>query len=424
MRRTIAGVLAALALALVLSAGSALGSQSGVITGEGGVADTVISVIVPVNLDFTLDPLEIEAEGGNQIVPANYMFINYTGAPVKVSLDIEARLKGGASLADGPGEISKDDPSATDKKLYFAILGADSLEQSGEGPDAFKGVYDAKKDTLVPFSAETNTASVHFVLAPATESAPGAGYDTLAEGGMGVAAFQFYANLNTYAAWRDGDVEIHAVYTLTPLRKPAYESYINYGGFTEDGWNTQLALPLLDLSGLGMDGTEGGGVPEPGLDGSSPTSPGFEAPNETFAPIASEKPFETVEPMETAEPSETPEPVEPLEPTGTEPVETPEPVDTEPVETPEPVDTEPVEPSEPVETEPVEPSEPVETEPVEPSEPVDTEPVEPSEPVETEPVEPSEPVDTEPVEASEPVDTEPVEPSEPIDTEPVEPSEP
>ncbi|MDR1705635.1 MAG: hypothetical protein LBS19_13255 [Clostridiales bacterium] len=241
-------ILTALVLSLALAAGSAgavLGAQSGVLIGENDVTSMVLRVTVPNDLSFVFDPLELEAEGGSQIAPADYFFINYTGAPIKVSLDITLELGDGVTLVDSPGVLGKDDIEATDKNIFFAILGADALPEgeldfTSGAAEPVKGIYDAAKDTLIPFDPITASASMEFILASATESFPGQGYDTLAEGSMGVGAFRFYAEMNTYANWKTGDVKVMCSYTLAPLRIPAYENYLAGDNFTQGGWGTQL----------------------------------------------------------------------------------------------------------------------------------------------------------------------------------------
>ena len=260
-----------LLLALGLSGGVS-GTQSGILVGENNVINPVISVVVPTNLNFTLDPLELESSG-NQISPANYFFINKTEAPVRITLNIEVILNNGASFVDDPTQLEKDNDAVKDKKLFFGILGADSFQERGFDYDlgssgsSYQGVYDVSKDTFIPFDPVSKTASIAFALAPAVKGPLPAetmepvplldenGFIIMDEEGnpvMGnakgslppdsksIALFQFYAEMNTYAPWEDGDVEVSASYVITPLRSSTYEGYFNNGRFTLGGWGTQL----------------------------------------------------------------------------------------------------------------------------------------------------------------------------------------
>jgi hypothetical protein len=292
MKKKPAKIVAALASSLVLAAwgaASVLGTQTGVLTGENDVANAIISVVVPENLDFTLDPLELRSDGGNQVAPVDYFFINKSGAPVKVTLDLAVSLAEGVSLVDDPSVLGKDDDTATDKKLFFAISGADALEEGDLSFDktsghSAKGTYSAAKDTLVPFDAATGKASVVFALdeAGASGSEPGA----LAPEGKGVGAFQFYGELNTYAMWDDGDVKVSGTYSLTPLRGSTYEGYLEESAFTGGGWGTQLK------------GAAYGGNP---ITGGSPDEPGANAPGPAYdnsgAPETETPPGPTSEPL-------------------------------------------------------------------------------------------------------------------------------
>ncbi len=132
-----------------------------------------------------------------------------------------------------------------------AVIGADALPESDLSFDnsighTAKGVYDPGKDTLIPFDPNSRTASIDFALAAATESKEGSGFDTLAAGNRGVGLFQFYAEVNTYAPWKDGDIEVNGVYTITPLRRSTYEKYFSDNAFTEGGWGTQLKSRAAD----------------------------------------------------------------------------------------------------------------------------------------------------------------------------------
>jgi len=245
MKTKLVRLLTAVVLSFALAAGSTVavfGVQSGVLVGENNVADMIISVIVPTNLNFTLDPFEIEAEGGNQIVHADYFFINQTNAPVRVSLDITVGLGEGVNLVSDPSWLDRDELLSTDKYIFFAILGADELlpgETDPEDPYADglpRGVYDAGKDTLIPFDVEGKDASVVFVLGAGSEGLD----EDENEDDKTIGAFQFYAELNTYANWAAGDVSVSGTYTIAPLRRSTYDGLFYSGAFTDGGWETQL----------------------------------------------------------------------------------------------------------------------------------------------------------------------------------------
>jgi hypothetical protein len=155
--------------------------------------------------------------------------------------------------------LKKDDISATVKDIYFGLLGATSITQGATFTDIIANstaTFAADKDTLVPFSASSargeddGTGTIAFALAAATATTPGTA-DALAAGGKGIAAFQFYGELNTYAAWAASDIQVAGNYTLVPLRDTTYTTTLTSADYCADGVN-QL------LNGLKVDATIAG----------------------------------------------------------------------------------------------------------------------------------------------------------------------
>lgn len=224
------------------------------IDGESTVDMPAINVLVPTNLDFALDPLSLDTTAESQISDINYYFVNFTLAPVKVELDLTATSTNNAKLKASVSDIKGvNDPAVTDKFLYFGALGATSLDKDvaivedamGVTEEAIYGDLFGEEDspvaeyattggaiitdTLVPFapSAEgtTGSAIIGFALGAAVESAEGGKINKVADEKSGVGAFQFYAQLNTYADWKDKDIAVAGTYTLTPLRAETYSDY-------------------------------------------------------------------------------------------------------------------------------------------------------------------------------------------------------
>lgn len=228
-------------------------TETGDISGGSTVENVLIRVVVPTNLNFALDPLGLNVTGNSQVVTADYFFVNQTFAPVKVKLDLTATLTNDAELVATTSAITGlDDDSVTDKLIYFGALGAEDLTGSAivatpagveaitgsaaytnyfGGDDPPAGLYPTNvSDTLVPFvpSADNTTGSavIGFALGAAKESSTTSGaLDALADDDAGVAAFQFYAQLNTYAEWEAGDIAVSGSYTLVPLRGETYNTY-------------------------------------------------------------------------------------------------------------------------------------------------------------------------------------------------------
>ncbi len=252
---------------------------SGTIPGNSEVEDVILNIVLPTSFNFALDPLGLNATGDNQISAQDYFFVNQTIAPVKVSLDITATTSNGAVLIANPSGLDKDNTSANDKKLYFGALGANELTGTaitttdtaityggifgGENPpEAVYTTETAVADTLSAFTpgagGATGSALIAFALQKAdksTTSTSEGAIDGLAAGDLGVAAFRFYSELNTYADWKANDVTVSVAYTLTPLRTATYDQvdFID-GSLNQIEGTTTPTGPTYSSPGFIVDG--------------------------------------------------------------------------------------------------------------------------------------------------------------------------
>jgi hypothetical protein len=221
----------------------------GSIPGTGTVKNPVYNVALPTNIDFALNPLQIgKVSTGNQITSADYSILNKSDAPMNVSFNLTAALDSGDSvtLVDNPSALKKDDITEDTKKLYFGALSAhdgSTISYSG-GSSSGSYEYDAtKSDTLIPFDATDNEAKIDFLLA--------AGNGTqVVDGSKGVASFQFYAELNTYAHWDSDDISVTGAYTFTGVRGDDYTALTDSttGKIATDSLNLLAAGPKADVT--------------------------------------------------------------------------------------------------------------------------------------------------------------------------------
>jgi hypothetical protein len=210
--------------------------------GDSTVADFVLNVTIPMALDYALDPTEIRsALDGNQISAVDFFLINESDVAVLATVNVTAIPGANVKLVDDVDDLDQDLPDGRviPKDIKFGLLGAVAVADLvtiafGDSPDVDDESFDydpTEEGTLSLFDVDDAEARIRFVLRPATGTPS---LDTLAADDGGVASFTLYAQMNTYADWADGDLDIEGVYDIRPVRLRD----INMGtpaGFDDDG---------------------------------------------------------------------------------------------------------------------------------------------------------------------------------------------
>jgi hypothetical protein len=194
-----------------------------VIEGDGTVNNPELRVIVPTSLDFAFDPFKIDG-GESQVADVSFELINKSFAAVGAIFYLDAEFDSAKVTMiaradqDDALNFSMADMTMRDKVLSMGVIGAKTITP---GATAFADlafandatvVYDSEEDgTLIEFDVDKQ-ADIGFVLAAATRTP-----DALANNAEGLAAFQFFAEMNSYAPWQDGDVNVSGVLWLTAL---------------------------------------------------------------------------------------------------------------------------------------------------------------------------------------------------------------
>jgi hypothetical protein len=196
---------------------TAFAAEEQAIGGSSTVRQPLVSVVVPTNLDFQLNPYKA---GGStsQVSDINFELINKSDVPVIVEYWLNAIGAEDVSIETANTNIGNT-LDQTDKTAIFGVIATTAL---GGTPTAFGDTtfnaaqtvdYDATKSgTTVIADVDTGKLKTGFLLGSAT----GAPLDTLAAGNTGLGAFKFYAELETYANWQDGDITVNGVYKLQP----------------------------------------------------------------------------------------------------------------------------------------------------------------------------------------------------------------
>lgn len=221
----------------------------GTIPGESVVKNAIINVVLPTNIDFAVNPLQLgTVTGDSQVTSTDYRVTNKSDAPVRVSFDITATLGSGVTLVSSKSELTPDQLTGADKDVYFAALGAKSFKDTTvptwADPTLGTYVYDsAEAGTLSVFDPDTSKAEISFLLGAAT----GTPLDALAADEAGVASFQFYAELNTYAGWLANDISVSGAYTLTGIKTTDYDKVDNLVGVNQMSNSSTVADPENDV---------------------------------------------------------------------------------------------------------------------------------------------------------------------------------
>jgi hypothetical protein len=260
-----------LAITLVLGLAVPAMAQSGNIGGTGGVDSPTLSVIVPMNLNFALDPLAAN-EDGTQVTQNNFLFINNTDdAKVLVALYLELILEDGIDLVD-VGTLSDNfNIDAEDKELAFGIIAVEAATL-GEVSGATV-VTEADYGVVIEWFEEVTAAS------------PGDLEGLFAEIGFvmdakdgdkeNYAVFSFHGVLNAYAGWAVNDVKVTGVYLLRALSTQTVVTIESGTMNMFDG-----TLPPRPEGGDGNNGGNGGGFTPPQTDGT--ILPGAAGVNDNF----------------------------------------------------------------------------------------------------------------------------------------------
>ena len=206
----------------------------GTIVGGSTVVNSYLNVILPLSLDFGIDPLGIgDVIEDGQITSMNYHVANKSNAPVKVTFTITAEGRSDVELVSSAAELNNDVAHSGTKHAFFAAVGASALTASPTDiVPTFSGVgstrngewiYDTSVvGTTIPFPASASGSDqgveMSFVLAPAT----GNPLNSLAANNKGLSAFSFYGQVDTYAKWIDNDLTVVGVYQLQGLKTSDY----------------------------------------------------------------------------------------------------------------------------------------------------------------------------------------------------------
>lgn len=194
------------------------------IGGVAGVDAPILNVVVPTDLAFALDPFETNPDGASQITPDYFGLINKTPQPVGIAFFLTPTPTNSAVLLTNDTAATSLAAlawGAPQKYIHLGLVSAATLSAIGgitpgslglaentEFEFATAGALRGGHNSLVTFDG-TTPASIGFHLQGASDPA------TVTAGS--VAAFQLYAQMNAFADWEPGDIEISGVFYMSAL---------------------------------------------------------------------------------------------------------------------------------------------------------------------------------------------------------------
>lgn len=220
--RKLCAVLLVLAMTAFLAVPAfATTAPVGTLEGDSTVTPIILNVVVPTNLDFALDPLQ-KTGGSTQISKKTYALINKSDFDVAAMFYLTATPANGVTLTKVSGDIESD-PTVTDKKLLFGVIGASGItgsdtdfESEGFETNTTATFDPSKTETIVVADTDAdNKFRFAFALKKLSDATPDS--EVLATANAGLAAFQFYGLIEAYADWKAGDITVSGIYRLLPL---------------------------------------------------------------------------------------------------------------------------------------------------------------------------------------------------------------
>lgn len=203
------------------------------VTGESSAVQPIISVELPGDLTFAINPLRLDANDDGtkdeQIVATSYGIVNYSNVPVLVNAKTKAVAANNTNLL-GTATVAYDtntsELTSADGAKDVLLIQAFPVATSGVAwsndtvtitSDKFEKIADASaakaKGGLILSGTEND---VNFKL-----NAVSANGEPAADG---VSGFTFVGAVNPNATFDDGDITVSTTFTLTTLTADQYQN--------------------------------------------------------------------------------------------------------------------------------------------------------------------------------------------------------
>lgn len=200
-------------------------SGSGTAIGEGTAEMPVLSLNLPMNLNFTMDPFGMDAtivsENTGQLQGNRFEIFNNSGAPVQIGVQLNPLLATGVLHSTTNNQLHENlNPAVVAKNIRLEVMVATAVDRLGT-PAAPNALNETNGATFVPGTAQTrlilndtvDTNRIGFILDGGVENQYAANNTA--------AAFLLRADMNPMAPWETGDVRITGAFRFNLVTNAA-----------------------------------------------------------------------------------------------------------------------------------------------------------------------------------------------------------
>lgn len=202
------------------------------VTGESSAVQPIISVELPGDLTFAINPLRLDANDDGtkdeQIVATSYGIVNYSNVPVLVNAKTKAVAANNTNLIGSTGTVTYD-PNTSE---LTSTGGAKDVLLIQAFPEASKGVTWSNDTVTVKPQDFTEIADVAAakgkggLVLSQNENDVNFKLNAVSANGEpaadGVSGFTFVGAVNPNATFDDGDITVSTTFTLTTLTADQY----------------------------------------------------------------------------------------------------------------------------------------------------------------------------------------------------------
>lgn len=204
------------------------------VTGESSAVQPIISVELPGDLTFAINPLRLDANDDGtkdeQIVATSYGIVNYSNVPVLVNAKTKAVAANDTKLVGATADVSYD--ANTDELTSAAgtkdVLLIQAFPSATDGVAWSNDTVTVKAQDLTKITNADGAKGKGGLILSGTENDVNFKLNAVSANGEpaadGVSGFTFAGAVNPNATFDDGDITVSTTFTLTTLTADQYKN--------------------------------------------------------------------------------------------------------------------------------------------------------------------------------------------------------